>query len=825
MERKRINCLKVINAVFAIFIVACIAFILMPPNYTVEYSLYGKNKEDHTLTKIKYTSDTDYEKYNADETESYVEVPYIAGEVFDEMNIYADTTKVKMAIKWNGITVKELSKNLITNNGTVQYELTNEALPYYSLEELLDRYSNKQYMILMVVCTDYAAGVTDSIQQTLNDIGIDSTPRDTGAASSFYAVINKGKLVKSESSSESALYFNKKLEGHSIDMCSGGQYIGNWADICIDDKSYCTARQGLNVAVYDLENDYLVDSIIYQNYPESMTFRNTEFLQEPTEITCGKTVFDTINANINIINILQMLIPGFIAIILALIWNMIRIIEKSKRNNEKINLIWFVVHQIVMAVLLVLAGGLVWGYKYLATQFEDVSISQLLFHMTTDLDGTNWSDFQELFIEIGASVMIAIILVVILSVLIRKKEWGYRFLVSSLIMVSISFGMIGSVFAKFNKNYGLYDFAVDSQIKTNLYDIYYVDPAQAKITFPEQKKNLIYIFLESMEISDSDIDNGGGKDTNYIPELTNLALENECFNGTSTQLNGAYPLGNTTWTVAGLVAQTSGVPLNAEVNSYGSDDDDEFLPGAYSTGQILEQNGYNNCFLIGSDKAFANRGKYFEEHGDFEVCDYNWAIKTHKIPSDYYEWWGYEDEKLFDFAKDKLTELAAKDEPFNLTMLTTDTHFTDGYVCDLCEDQYSQQYSNVLSCNSRQVTAFVEWIQQQDFYEDTVIILSGDHLCMDSSYFEDMPDEYDRRTYVNVINSDKKYTGEARVYTTMDMFPTTLSALGCTIEGDRLGLGTDLFSDTQTLAEKLGKDTFDYQLGLTSKYYNQHIMN
>ena len=93
-----------------------------------------------------------------------------------------------------------------------------------------------------------------------------------------------------------------------------------------------------------------------------------------------------------------------------------------------------------------------------------------------------------------------------------------------------------------------------------------------------------------------------------------MALNNECFNGTDTHLNGAYPLGNTTWTAAGLVAQTSGVPLNADVNAYGSDDE-EFLPGVFSTGQILEQNGYNNCLLIGSDKSFANRGKYFEEHG------------------------------------------------------------------------------------------------------------------------------------------------------------------------------------------------------------------
>ena len=27
----------------------------------------------------------------------------------------------------------------------------------------------------------------------------------------------------------------------------------------------------------------------------------------------------------------------------------------------------------------------------------------------------------------------------------------------------------------------------------------------------------------------------------------------------------------------------------------------------------------------------------------------------------------------------------------------------EGYVCDLCENQYGQQYSNVLACNSRQV--------------------------------------------------------------------------------------------------------------------------
>ena len=30
-------------------------------------------------------------------------------------------------------------------------------------------------------------------------------------------------------------------------------------------------------------------------------------------------------------------------------------------------------------------------------------------------------------------------------------------------------------------------------------------------------------------------------------------------------------------------------------------------------------------------------------------------------------------------------EIAKEDEPFNFTMLTTDTHFTDGYVENFCK--------------------------------------------------------------------------------------------------------------------------------------------
>lgn len=150
-------------------------------------------------------------------------------------------------------------------------------------------------------------------------------------------------------------------------------------------------------------------------------------------------------------------------------------------------------------------------------------------------------------------------------------------------------------------------------------------------------------------------------------------------------------------------------------------------------------------------------------------------------------------------------------------MLTVDTHFEDGYVCRLCSDKYGDnQYANVMACSSRQVSEFVSWIQQQDFYENTTIVLVGDHPTMDNDFCNDV--KVDRKTYVAYINSATELnTTDGCDYTTFDLFPTTIAALGVEIEGERLGLGTNLFSSVQTLTERFGKDKMIMELGYKSK--------
>lgn len=350
----------------------------------------------------------------------------------------------------------------------------------------------------------------------------------------------------------------------------------------------------------------------------------------------------------------------------------------------------------------------------------------------------------------------------------------------------------------------------------------YVDASDVRLTFPEKKRNLIYIFLESVETTYSDKEHGGAFSYDCIPELTGLALENECFSANGS-LNGGLVYPGTSWTMGGMFAQTSGLPLKLNIGNNMMDQQENFFPTITALGDVLKDAGYNQEFLLGSDVWFGGREAYLSRHGDYTFHDYSWAVENGLLPEGYMVWWGYEDARLFQFARQDLTELASKEEPFNLTMLTVDTHFEDGYVCDLCGNEFGDdQYANVMACSSRQVADFVNWVKEQDFYENTTIVLCGDHTTMDSDFCIDVDPAYPRRTYTAVINApiSKSRTDDNIIYSTMDMFPTTLAALGVKIEGDRLGLGTNLFSEKQTLSEQYGYDHVAQELDRGSQLMN-----
>ncbi len=476
--------------------------------------------------------------------------------------------------------------------------------------------------------------------------------------------------------------------------------------------------------------------------------------------------------------------------------------------------------------------------RWVFSLWAELDVNEVIYHLNAPLEGTgNGMIGQFISRCLVPALLIGAAVTAGMYFLRRRMQAGgkrwYKVLRTAVPLAGLALLAVSLLI--FAKRMHVKQYIEDQLNVSTFIEDNYTDPGKTEITFPEKKRNLIFIYLESMEVSYADKASGGAFEQNVIPELTQLAEEAEDFSGSDTTLNGGRVLPGTTFTMGGIFGTTSGLPLKMEVagfdekfveenNLFGNNDmytQQHFFDSVVTMGDILKDAGYRQYFLLGSDVTFGGRKLYFSKHGDYTFYDYPYAKEVGWIPEDYGVFWGYEDQKLFANAKEVLTELAASDEPFNFTMLTVDTHFEDGYVCELCGHEFGDdQYANVFACSSRQITEFVDWCKQQDFYENTTIVLTGDHTTMDHDFCADVPEDYVRRTYTAYLNSavETAEPDRRRDFSTLDIFPTTLASLGAEISGNRLGLGTNLFSDTDTLIEEFGADTVVTEVGRRSEF-------
>lgn len=359
-----------------------------------------------------------------------------------------------------------------------------------------------------------------------------------------------------------------------------------------------------------------------------------------------------------------------------------------------------------------------------------------------------------------------------------------------------------------------------SKDQTTIYEDNYVNPSDVNIIADGDEKNIIYIYLESMECSFMSKQDGGYMNEELIPNLFTLAKENLNISDNNNVGGFSSPNG-TDSTISAIMSSETGIPFNYSVKTNGMSKTNEFSPSIIALGDILDKNNYVQEFVCGSDVTFGARNMFFKTHKDFKLYDYYSALEDGYV--DDYVNWGLCDKDLYRIAKDELLKLANNDKKFNFTMLTIDTHF-GGYECELCKNEFDTTLKNTIACADRQVVDFINWIKEQDFYEDTLIVVSGDHITMDASLVSNI-DTKDRHVYNCFINSgleESPYT-KNRKFSTIDMFPTILTAMGFEIEGNKLGLGVNIFSGEKTLIEELGFEYLSDEFQKFSKFYAENF--
>ena len=456
-----------------------------------------------------------------------------------------------------------------------------------------------------------------------------------------------------------------------------------------------------------------------------------------------------------------------------------------------------------------------WGIR----KFGKLTYEQIVFHLNVPLD----LDMGLLMSFLQNTVMVAVILVIILYVSTSKISKKNCF-ITSLVVFIIALGWTCN---RLNIR-GLVEERSKQSVFGNFYEKNYVDPLKVSIKSPNKKRNLILIFAESME---STYANKEYFDDNIIPNLTKLAQENINFSNTNG-LGGFQNIKGAKYTQASMIAQLCAVPLRLPIRAERFHPQNGFLPKATCLYDIFAKDGYNQKFMIGMSRFFAGTDRFLEVNGNPQILDWDFYYTRDHLPErgDRKRKHVVRDAALFDYAKEALTELAKKKEPFAFTMMTLDTHFgTEYFDRQNCQIKYHSKdfldddyFKNVVSCSDSKIAAFVEWVKQQPFYKNTEIVIVGDHLTMGNTIFNDDMERTVYDVYINPAVNVSKNIIKNRMFTALDTMPTILETMGYKIEGHKLGLGVSLMSNKKTLLENgLSLNYLNKQLDQQSAVYNK----
>jgi phosphoglycerol transferase len=317
---------------------------------------------------------------------------------------------------------------------------------------------------------------------------------------------------------------------------------------------------------------------------------------------------------------------------------------------------------------------------------------------------------------------------------------------------------------------------VHNQFGKDYFAAHYVYPAKVRVE-AIKPKNLVLIYVESLEDTYKD-PKMFGKDL-----LTSLSHFNGVSFGSFKQAPG------TGWTIAGITSTQCGLPLKS-VSLYDGNDQGEniksFLPNAICLGDILHSAGYHNVYMAGDALAFSGKGKFFQDHHYDEVYGRE-ELKGNRTDKDM-NFWGLYDDDLFVLVKEKLIELHAKNQPFNLTFNTIDTHGPDGHFSKYCKSHGIKDFNGIVECTSNQVAEFVQFMRQNKMLKDTNVVIVGDHLAMENPVYDKLETVKERHVF-NLLISAKPVIKNREEILHFDMFPTILAFIGFKVEGGKLGLG------------------------------------
>ena len=183
---------------------------------------------------------------------------------------------------------------------------------------------------------------------------------------------------------------------------------------------------------------------------------------------------------------------------------------------KKIKIKSIIYHVIILTILLLLLTE-----NYIHNTFGSLDLKQLLFHVEIPIGKTSgnflnmgFNSVVPKFLLIGALYLMILFIFsrlkfnINIKLLKNKKSFNLNEKLNKLkwlfLLILIVFNLI-----VLNNYFHIFSTIRNQFLKTEIYENYYIEPTTVNISMPENKRNLIYIYIESLESSDLSLDNGG----------------------------------------------------------------------------------------------------------------------------------------------------------------------------------------------------------------------------------------------------------------------------------------------------------------------------
>ena len=222
--------------------------------------------------------------------------------------------------------------------------------------------------------------------------------------------------------------------------------------------------------------------------------------------------------------------------------------------------------------------------------------------------------------------------------------------------------------------------------------------------------------------------------------------------------------------------------------------------------EILKEEGYYSAVFHANNKSFWNRDVMYENIG----YDHFYDETAYEITEENSIGWGLKDKPFFE---QSIKYLQSFEQPFYSKFITLTNH----HPFDLSEEDASIEPYNSNSKTLNQffptvrymdeaVEQFFEQLKQSGLYEDSIIVLMGDHYGISDFHNRAMAMYLDKDEitpydhiqlqrvpfFIHIPGQDGKVISD--IAGQIDVKPTLLHLLGVDTSND-ISFGTDLFTD------------------------------